>query len=231
MNKQRVFSLLLTAILLLAFASPAFANSIAPTAYFWPGVLPLMLGMALPASVLAAVLERPFVTQAGVREYAFWYSLQANLISLVIGYLMLPVAVDAIYTIGPFWSLIAVAMSVVSEGWYYQWRAIKAPGSVRWGSVVWGNAFSSFVLLLLPSVALAIKEAKPSLVGQLGPYQDALYWGSVTASVTVFVGSFLAPGLLRRMRAAASKPLHLTEAAIPVSPEFKPVQAAPAGDL
>lgn len=55
-----------------------FANTIAPTAYFWHGVLPLTLGMALPASVLAAVLERPFVTAAGVRDHALWFSLQAN---------------------------------------------------------------------------------------------------------------------------------------------------------
>ena len=33
-----------------------FANAIAPSAYFWPGVLPLMLGMAFPATVLAAGL-------------------------------------------------------------------------------------------------------------------------------------------------------------------------------
>src|SRR5947209_12590324 len=100
MSRHRSSSVLFAAILLLAFASPAFANSIAPTAYFWPGVLPLMLGMALPASVLAAVLERPFVSRAGVREYAFWYSLQANLVSLVIGYVTSPVGVYAIYTIG-----------------------------------------------------------------------------------------------------------------------------------
>ena len=28
-----------------------FANAIAPSAYFWPGVLPLMLGMAFPAAL------------------------------------------------------------------------------------------------------------------------------------------------------------------------------------
>ena len=57
-----------------------FANAIAPSAYFWPGVLPLMLGMAFPATVLAAVIERPFVTRAGVTKHALWYSLQANLL-------------------------------------------------------------------------------------------------------------------------------------------------------
>src|SRR5262249_41298362 len=99
MNTHRYSSRLLAALFVLALTSTALANSIAPTAYFSPGVLPLMLGMALPASVLAAVLERPFVSRAGVQEYAFWYSLQANLVSLVIGYLTLPLGVYAIYTI------------------------------------------------------------------------------------------------------------------------------------
>ena len=66
MGRQRNTPLLLAVILLLALASPALANTIAPTAYFWPGVLPLMWSMALPASVLAAVLESPFVSRAGV---------------------------------------------------------------------------------------------------------------------------------------------------------------------
>lgn len=210
-------TLLQAAILLLTLASPAYANAIAPTAYFWPGVLPLMGGMALPASVLAAVLERPFVSHAGVREYAFWYSLQANLISLAIGYATLPVGVDAIFSIGPLWSLIAVAMSIGSEGWYYQWRAVQAPERLRWRWIVAGNVFSSIVLLLLPPMTLAIKEAQPDLEWTLAPYQNALFWGSVIASVTLFLGSFVAPGLLRRMRTIPNQASHQSGTATQLS--------------
>jgi len=229
MSRHRTYSSLVAATMLLAFTSPAFANSIAPTFYFWPGVLPLMLGLALPASVLAAVLERPFVSRAGVTEYAFWYSMQANFISLVLGYLTLPVGVEAVYTIGPFWSLIAVAMSVVSEGWYYRWRAIKGQGRLRWGWIVAGNGFSSFVLLFLPPVALAIKEAQPQLVWDLKPYQGGLFWGSVSGSVVVFVGSFFAPGLQGRFRALPNKVQHLNGASMLGSPEFQPVETPSAG--
>jgi hypothetical protein len=231
MSKQRNLSLLLATIFLLAFASAAFANSIAPTAYFWPGVLPVMVGMALPASVLAAVLERPFISRAGVPEHALWYSLQANLLSLLIGYLTLPVGIYAIYTIGPLWSLIAVAMSVVSEGLYYQWRAIKGSGRIRWRWIIWGNVFSSLVLLLLPYLAITMNESQPSFVWELYPYEDAMLWVSVTLSIIVFVGSFFVPGLLQRMRAVADKSLHEPGAVISVSPNFKPVEAAPAGEL
>jgi hypothetical protein len=220
---------LLAPLLLLTFATPALANSIAPTAYFWPGVLPLTLGLALPASVLAAFLERPFVSQAGVREHAAWYSLQANLVSLVIGYLTLPFGVYALYTIGPLWSVMAVCMSIVAEGWYYRRRATKG-SEFRWGPVVWGNLFSSFVLLVLPYVALAMKEADAGLVWQLDPYQDALFWVSVSASILVFHTSFILPGLLRRLKAVAPESLHLAGPAVPASLELKAVEVAPAGE-
>jgi hypothetical protein len=195
MNPNRYTSTVAAVILLLVFATPALANSIAPTAYFWPGVLPLTLGLALPASVLAAVLERPFVCRAGVREHAFWYSLQANLVSLVIGYVTLPIGVYAIYTIGPLWSIVAVGMSIASEGQYYQWRVLKS-SELRWSAVIWGNVFSSLILLLLPYAALWIKEAKPSLVWELSPYEEPLFWGSVTGSFIVFILSFGVPRLL-----------------------------------
>jgi hypothetical protein len=180
-----------------------FANVIAPTAYFWPGILPMMLGMALPATVLAAVIERPFVTRAGVTKHALWYSLQANLMSLAIGYALMPVAAEAIYSIGPLWSLIAVAISIVSETVYYrQWWVPKAELDWRW--VATGNVVSSVVLLLLPVIALQIKYDLPSAERMLDPYQGALFWGSVSVSVAVFAISIFMPGIIRGWRARAS---------------------------
>ncbi len=53
--------ILLVVILLFALASPAYANSAAPTAHSWHDsffeLLPLILYLALPASIFAAVLE------------------------------------------------------------------------------------------------------------------------------------------------------------------------------
>src|SRR5262249_43588396 len=108
-------------------------------------------------------------------------------------------------------------MSVVSEGWYYKWRAIKSPGRMRWGWIISANVFSSFVLVLLPYVALALST--PGLAWQLAPYQVALGVGSVTASVILFIGSFFAPDLLRQMRASplAQRKVEST-ADIPASP-------------
>jgi len=222
---------LLLAILFLLAAAPAvFANSIAPTAYFMPGVLPWMFGMAVPASVLAAFLERPFVNWAGVREHALWYSLQSNFVSLVIGYITMPVGIYAIYTIGPLWSIIAVAMSVISEGYYFRWQCAEGT-NIRWLPIVAGNVFSSFVLVFLPGVTLLIKEGIPSLEMSLAPFQDALLWGSVGGCALLLVASFFVPSLRRGVKGVPNQKLHLTGAAIPISPDFKPVEAASAGEL
>jgi hypothetical protein len=198
---RRSSLLLLAAVSLLGFASPALANSIAPTVYFLPGVLPMTLGLALPASILAAFLERPFVSWAGVREYALWYSLQANFISLIIGYAMLPIAAEAVYSFGPLWMVIALAISIGSEGLYYQKCVLRDAGWLRWGPIIWGNLFSSLVLMLPPAVAARIEETKAGWLLKLEPYHDGLFWGIVIASVVVFVGSFFVPTLLRRRQA------------------------------
>ena len=190
MRGERYLPMALAVALTLAYASPALANSIAPTAYFWPGVLPLTLGLAVPASVLAAFLERPFVTAAGVRSSALRHSLRANAISLGVGYLTLPIGVPAIYTVGPLWSVAAVTLSVLSEGWYLRSRSDHP---FRWGPVIWGNLFSSAVLLSLPYFALEVKQARPEWVWQLDPHQGWLWWGSVGGGILVFVGSFMPP--------------------------------------
>ncbi len=210
MIARRNLSLVLAVVLLLAVASPAFGDMISPTLYFWPGVVPLMLGLAVPASVLAAVLERPFVSRAGVDEYALWYSLQANCISMMLGFLALPVGIFGVYMCPPLWSMIAVAGSCISEGYWYRWVAIPQQKKMSWLTIVGANLFSSFVLAALPDAALALKEVKPDLKWVLAPYQDTLYWGCVGASGLLFIASFFVPEYLRsrkrRARTSSNSP-------------------------
>jgi hypothetical protein len=222
--------LFLVAATFLLSAQPLFGDSIAPTAYFWPGVLPLSFGLALPASVLAAVLERPFVAWAGLRQCTIWYSLQANFISLLVGYITLPVGIYAIYTIGPAWPLIAMSMSVLVEGGYYQWRVLKGT-RLRWSSIIAGNVFSSLVLLLLPYLARAIHEAEPSLVWRLGPYEDMLFWGSVIGSVFVFAISFLMPRLLRVTKVVPAHVASPNAATNSVAPQGQAAETTESGEV
>lgn len=62
------------------------ANTITADMGLVPGCALIGPAMGLPLSVLAAFLERPFYSAAGIKRGAIWYSLQANLISLLVGY-------------------------------------------------------------------------------------------------------------------------------------------------
>ncbi len=126
------------------------ANALTSGSYFWPNYALLMPAIPLVATVLAAVLERPFVVRAGVREHALSYALRANFLSLAAGYLLLPLGFDRIARAGLPWLLVDLGVSVVCEGWYYQRRALRGTAELRWGWVVLGNAVSTTVLLLVP---------------------------------------------------------------------------------
>jgi hypothetical protein len=60
------------------------ANVITSDMGLIPGLAIAGPALGLPLSVLASFLERPFVSLAGVRRHAIWYSLQANCISLLV---------------------------------------------------------------------------------------------------------------------------------------------------
>lgn len=203
MNASRLFIVLLSAFFVLAFAQPVLANVIAPTISVWPGMVHANFALAIPASILAAVLERPFLTRAGVSRHTMLFSLQANAVSLAIGYVTLPVGYTALYVIGPLWWIIAVGLSIVSEGWYCRVRATEG-GQLRWRYIVCGNVFSSFVLLLLPFISMAIGRSNPKIWWPYESYLVVLAWAVTIVSAAVFVLSFYLPGWLRRKEAGAA---------------------------
>lgn len=184
----------LAAIVVLTTANPAAANSIAPSVLLAPGVLPLAVALAIPASLLAAVLERPFVSRAGVERHALAYSLQANLVSLLLGYLLLPFSYSMMFSeVGMLWIPVALLVSIVSEGWYLQRIAMSRPARIRWGMLTAGNLISNFVLLLLPIGAQSLHRARPYLVWDMLPYQASLAWWATVASAAIFLVAFIVP--------------------------------------
>ena len=203
MNASRIFIVLLPAVFLLGFAQPALANVIAPTISVWPGMVHANFALAIPASILAAVLERPFLTRAGVSRHTMLFSLQANAVSLAIGYITIPVGYAAIYVIGPLWWIIAVGLSIVSEGWYCRLRATDG-GQLRWRYIVYGNIFSSFVLLSLPFISMEIGRSHPRIWWPFELHLEILAWAVTIASAAVFVLSFYLPGWLRRKETGAA---------------------------
>jgi hypothetical protein len=228
MNAGRcIVSALLAVLFLLAFAAPVLANVLAPTAYFWPGMIPMTVGLALPASVLAAFVERPFVSRAGIRQYAIWYSLQANFVSLAIGYITMPIGIWVLYMAGPLWSVIAIALSVVSEGWYYRWRALHGV-PLRWGYLICGNLLSSVVLVVLPYIAIEINQARPMLIWEYESYFDSLLRWTLLGSLVMFALAFIAPTLLRRLLTATPKRLDSANHADLISADRVIVEGPPA---
>lgn len=166
------------------------ANSLSPYVWFLPGMAAVSLVYAFPASLLVAVLERPFLSAAGIRRRPLALSLQANFVSTLAGILLLPIAFPAIYTIGILWCLVAVGVSCVVEIWYLR-RFSHQPFRAAW--IVAGNSLSSFALLLVPLVAQAAKQCDPGLVWSLAPYSSPLAIGSLAVSLAVFLASFAWP--------------------------------------
>lgn len=209
MRYRRTLPVALAAGFLLGSAAPAAANAIAPSAFFWPGVLPLTWGMAVTASILAALLERPFLAGSGLK-HPLCDALQANFLSLIVGFLTLPIGVGLLYLIGPLWSLMAMGMSILIEGAYLRRLAKEDGGNLLWSSITWANALSSFVLILISLVAIEIADANRTWPWQVRPHVDWLYWSSTIVSLAVFAGSFLLPAIARRierMRAGLAHPI------------------------
>ncbi|HID21689.1 MAG TPA: hypothetical protein EYP14_04735, partial [Planctomycetaceae bacterium] len=119
-----------TAGLVLSVPCVAYANSISPYVWFWPGIVSIALPYALPASLLAALIERPFLTAGGIGGRALLVSLRANFLSALVGLLLIPVGWPALYAIGPLWCAIAFAVSCGVELFYI--RRFVGPFSLGW---------------------------------------------------------------------------------------------------
>jgi len=191
---------------LLGFANLALANGSAPLIPLLPehlfgaalDIWPLAVLIALPASVLAAFIERPFITRAGVARCTLWYSLQANLLSMLFGYLLLvPVALITAGLVPFFyllWMLFAVLFTIAIESFYLNKVAAPPGRKLTTGPIAWGNLLSCLTILLVQFVVEALRYECPFLVRLLLPYRELLLWLGAAGSVVIFLVSFLLPG-------------------------------------
>lgn len=183
------------------------ANTLTAEMGLIPGLAMLGPAMGLPLSVLAAFVERPFWTRAGVMQHTIWYSLQANLVSLVIGYgLMIAAAVigdvlrdyDALFVVWPF---LAVMISIAIERTYLNRRV---PGrTVQWGWATLGNLISAALcvgLLFFITYAKADDDFR-GLRLALRPHAPWLHAFAAIGSAVLFFYAFTRT---RRAGAAAS---------------------------
>jgi len=162
-----------------------------------PGLAFVGPAMGLPLSVLAAFVERPFYSLARVKRHTIWYSLQANLVSLGVGFVATLIAAfvtDSMrqyYALYEVWPFLAVCVSILVERWYLQARA--RPELVGWGWTGLGNILSAALCVGVLFLVVHMRSAFPSLRQTLRPYAGPLQIVAFVGSAALFIVSFVRP--------------------------------------
>jgi hypothetical protein len=178
-------------------AAVAHANIIAPT--LLPSVLPLSVNwlLAIPATVLVAVLERPFVRRAGVTEAALRHCLWANAISTAVGFLVSPLAMWFVFSLlAPIWLVAVVAGSVLIEGLYYQRLAQVQANGLRWAWITAGNVVSSILLLAMTPISHLLEGRYRHLARLVERHEPAVLL-ALSLAVAIVLWMAFAGGLPR----------------------------------
>ncbi|MEN6449158.1 MAG: hypothetical protein ABFC96_01580 [Thermoguttaceae bacterium] len=177
---------LLAAAVVLGLPLVARADSLSPYVWFSPGVVTVTVVYAFPASLLAAFIERPFLTWAGFERRALVLSLRANFLSTIVGILFVPFGEPLLYGLGPLWCVIAFAISCVVEVFFL--RSFNRKCVI--GRIIAGNAASSAVLMVLPPIAITLRTNYYFLARAMAPHEVWLGWTAALVSLAVFLISF-----------------------------------------
>jgi hypothetical protein len=193
------------------------ANTITAEMGLIPGLAIVGPAMGLPLSVLAAFVERPFYSLAGVHQHTIWYSLQANLISLGVGVVatfFAAVIGDSLhhyYALFAVWPFLAVCVSIVVERAYLRYRRQRF--AVRWGWTIAGNVVSAGLCIALLFLVEILQPVLPQLRQALTPYNFGLTLFAFAGSAALFFYSFVPTNRSRPSRFAA--PTMLSDPARP----------------
>ena len=184
MATRRLRFAILVGLFILVPAGLAYANGGAPVAVgLFPGLFIVSPLLGIPATVLAAFLERTFVSLGGVQRRALAHSIVANLLSWVAGIVALFFAGRALYLDGTgrlyaFYSIFIVALTICIEGSYYtwalRWHSAIVHRTIRWGWIVLGNVFSALVLTLTGVAVFVWEFADRQPASRLRPYETEL---------------------------------------------------------
>jgi hypothetical protein len=198
----RSYSWITGVTVLIGATSIASANTISPTLVTIPGMGVLGLHVAFTLSILAAFVERPFVSRAGVTRFALCASLQANFLSTLIGLLFLPVAVFAVYAFEPsfpyllfVWWAVAVWLSYRYEFYWYR-RRFGGPGiTLLRGPIAWGNIISNALFL---AILVVTEEPTHDRLRWLRSLEPWLTIATSVACGAVYLAAFLIPKFSRK---------------------------------
>ena len=177
--------------------TPTLANTITADMGLIPGFAFVGPALGLPLSVLAAFLECPFVSLSGVKQGAIWYSLQANFVSLLVGYVGLFAAGLVFGAFGGYrseealflvWPFIAVAVSIAVEQAYLARR--QRAYRPQWGWTALGNVLSASACVLVLVLVGGLRAKFPQWGRTLAPYHDALQLLAGFGSAALFLIAF-----------------------------------------
>jgi hypothetical protein len=191
MRRSRRSVLLLLVVASLGVCGVAQANSMSPFVLFWPGILHTSLVYSLPATILVAIIERDYFRRTDDRRGSLILSLRANFLSTLVGILLVPASVVAIYS--PICLLLpfaAFAISCCVEIGYLRAfidRAIPA------SPLVFANAVSTAVLAFVPSIAEVSGELRPEWGWWMWDRWNSLFMATSFASAAVLVGAWIVP--------------------------------------
>jgi uncharacterized membrane protein len=167
------------------------ANTISPSLVVVPGFGLLGLHVAFTLSILAAFVERPFVSRAGVAHYALCRSLQANFVTTIIGILCIPIAIAslALPALILVWWPVAIWMSYRVEAWWYA-RGRHERTALQRGPILWGNLASNGMFFLI-----ALLTPTPSSV-RLRQLHEREPWMTIVtyaACAVIYGAAFVLP--------------------------------------
>jgi hypothetical protein len=174
-------------------------SGLKPIFYLWPGFVSFWLPIALLAGLLSAIVERPFLTRAGIKNGTLLHSLRANALSTIASILLIPLTAFAVGVIGLAWCPAAFAVSCVVQVNYLH-RFARPQFSLRW--VVGGKATSALALIVIPMIAKAIKKSYYGMETLIRPHTMWLAWSGFAVSLVVLLASFVWP-----LRPTRPKPL------------------------
>jgi len=221
MTRQTALRGVFVLLLVLMPAGLALANSGAPVLYL-PGLVMISPLWGLPATLAAAVLERPFVSRAGIQRHALTRSIRANLLSWLVG-LVISLFMVAFIAAGPkplgFAAAVVFAIacviclpvvfSIFVEGGYYV-QVLRRDGAIlRWRWVIAGNIVSAAFLTSLSFVPDALRREYPQLEFMVEPHREPLWW--LLAAISLALVLF------------ALRPLGQRQQVIREAPQFAPM--------
>lgn len=154
------------------------------------------LSMSLPfsmvATLLAACIERPFATAAGIKTQTFRRIFQANILSWFVGVAIVFAGMFSGYvSVFILMAVLAVPFSIAVEGTYLSKIAHQSGTKLRWPPIIYGNIISGVILYALVFFGLELAEGLRQSGSPITPFLEQRRIYIYATTLIVCSGLFL----------------------------------------